>query len=216
MTQHQRAVFHSSGLRVLAVALIGMLSVFIVSEEPRKAAATAMSTTQSCSKPSLTHSIVLFGDGGSNTEYVSSNHTFGSAGDMYGLAIDGSAQFPNYSTSFTSSGMTNYITGGYSGMRPTANGGSWATSGFPYNQQEWIDYADALADAAEADQRHIRMCAFTVSMVARCRSRMTGLITQMLLCSRCMLELVVARCGPRRCKTTKPTVQSLLRRRLST
>ena len=151
MTQHQRAVFHSSGLRVLAVALIGMLSVFIVSEEPRKAAATAMSTTQSCSKPSLTHSIVLFGDGGSNTEYVSSNHTFGSAGDMYGLAIDGSAQFPNYSTSFTSSGMTNYITGGYSGMRPTANGGSWATSGFPYNQQEWIDYADALADAAEAD-----------------------------------------------------------------
>ena len=151
MTQHQRAVFHSSGLRVLAVALIGMLSVFIVSEEPRKAAATAMSTTQSCSKPSLTHSIVLFGDGGSNTEYVSSNHTFGSAGDMYGLAIDGSAQFPNYSTSFTSSGMTNYITGGYSGMRPTANGGSWATSGFPYNQQEWIDYADVLADAAEAD-----------------------------------------------------------------
>ena len=151
MTQHQRAVFDSSGLRVLAVALIGMLSVFIVSEEPRKAAATAMSTTQSCSKPSLTHSIVLFGDGGSNTEYVSSNHTFGSAGDMYGLAIDGSAQFPNYSTSFTSSGMTNYITGGYSGMRPTANGGSWATSGFPYNQQEWIDYADALADAAEAD-----------------------------------------------------------------
>ena len=144
-------MFHSSGLRVLAVALIGMLSVFIVSEEPRKAAATAMSTTQSCSKPSLTHSIVLFGDGGSNTEYVSSNHTFGSAGDMYGLAIDGSAQFPNYSTSFTSSGMTNYITGGYSGMRPTANGGSWATSGFPYNQQEWIDYADALADAAEAD-----------------------------------------------------------------
>ena len=70
---------------------------------------------------------------------------------MYGLAIDGSAQFPNYSTSFTSTGITNYITGGWSGMRPTANGGSWATSGFPYNQQEWIDYANALADAAEAD-----------------------------------------------------------------
>ena len=106
---------------------------------------------QSCSKPSLTHSIVLFGDGGANTEYVSSNHTFGSAGDMYGLAIDGSAQFPNYSTSFTSTGITNYITGGYTGMLPTANGGSWSASGFPYNQQEWIDYANALADAAEAD-----------------------------------------------------------------
>ena len=49
MTRHQ-GLFRNSGLRVLAVALIGMLSVFIVSAEPRKAAATAMSTTWSCAE----------------------------------------------------------------------------------------------------------------------------------------------------------------------
>ena len=48
--QRQGAVLHSFGLRVLAVALIGMLSVFVVSAEPRKAAATAMSTTWSCTE----------------------------------------------------------------------------------------------------------------------------------------------------------------------
>ena len=109
-------------------------------------------TVETCiDPPALTHALVLFGDGGEEPDYQSSNHTFGSAGDMYGLAIDGSAQFPTYDTSFKSDGITNYITGGFKGKRPRANGGSWATSGFPYNRQEWIDYANALADAAEAD-----------------------------------------------------------------
>ena len=165
-------------------------------------------------KAALTHSIVLFGDGGSNTEYKSSNHTFGSAGDMYGLAIDGSAQFPNYSTSFTSTGITNYITGGWSGMRPTANGGSWATSGFPYNQQEWIDYANALADAAEADRRRIRTCASIASMAARCRSPTTDRASPTPPCSRCRRSAAEP-CGLRRTKMTRPTAPSSLRRRLS-
>ena len=133
-----------SGFVVAAVAAV---SLWVTIVPP--VSATDQSTTSCQSPPALTHSIVLFG--GSGTDYVSSNHTFGSAGDMYGLAIDGSAQFPNYSTSFTSSGITNYITGGWTGMRPTANGGSWSSTGFPYNQQAWIDYANALADAAEAD-----------------------------------------------------------------
>ena len=105
-------------------------------------------TTGGVSAPSISHALVLFG--GSGVDYKSANHTFGGFGTN-GLAINGSAQFPNYSTSFNAGGAVNYITDGYSGMRPTANGGSWATTGFPYSQQAWIDYAAALADAAEAD-----------------------------------------------------------------
>ena len=106
----------------------------------------------SCTAPALTHSVVIFGDGSSSTfDYISANHTFGSEGDTYGIALDGSAYFPDFSTSFTSTGITNYITGNWNGQRPQANGGTWATSGFPYSQQTWIDYANALADAADAD-----------------------------------------------------------------
>jgi hypothetical protein len=145
-------VLVSSGYKALAVLASIAIAASACGSSDDSERTRGAATVETCiDPPALTHALVLFGDGGEETDYQSSNHTFGSAGDMYGLAIDGSAQFPNYSTSFTSTGITNYITGGYTGMLPTANGGSWSASGFPYNQQEWIDYANALADAAEAD-----------------------------------------------------------------
>ena len=114
---------------------------------------TSGSTSASvCYYPQIDHSIVLFG-GDTEPTYASVNHTFGNSGAQYerGLAVDGNAKFPNFSTSFTSNGITNILTGSYTGVRPTANGGSWAGSPFGYDQQEWIDYANALADAADED-----------------------------------------------------------------
>ena len=136
-------------MRSVRAALVAVLTwTLVVSMTP----ATQVSAN-ACESPSLTHSVVIFGDDFSSTfDYISANHTFGSFNDMYGIAIDGSAYFPNFSTSFESTGITNYITGNWSGQRPQANNGSWVTNGaFPYSQQEWIDYANALADAAEAD-----------------------------------------------------------------
>ena len=110
-------------------------------------------TTGGVSAPSITHALVLFGGPGSDWyTYKSANHTFGGGTPgINGLAINGNAGFPNYSTSFDAQGATNYIIGGYTGVRPTANNGSWYEFDFPYTQQEWIEYAAALADAAEAD-----------------------------------------------------------------
>jgi len=117
-------VLVSNRLKALAVLASLALAISACGSGDESERTRGAATTETCvDPPALSHALVLFG-GDTEPTYSSSNHTFGSAGDMYGLAIDGSAQFPNYSTSFTSSGMTNYITGGYSGMRPTANGGS--------------------------------------------------------------------------------------------
>ncbi|MCH1436015.1 MAG: hypothetical protein L7U56_10120 [Acidimicrobiales bacterium] len=135
------------------VVVVAAMAVACWAVTPSLASATGEGSA-SCTAPALNHSVVIFGDEFSNTfDYISANHTFGNDGAQYerGIAIDGSAYFPNFSTSFTSTGITNYITGNWSGQRPTATGGTWATTGFPYSQQDWIDYANALADAAEAD-----------------------------------------------------------------
>ena len=85
----------------VAVAVVAAMSLWVVAVP--QVSADGQSTTSCQIPPALTHSIVLFGDGTSASEYMSSNHTFGSANGMYGLAIDGTAVFPNYSTSFSSS-----------------------------------------------------------------------------------------------------------------
>ena len=101
-----------------------------------------------CTKPAVNHALIVLG--GTGVDYASAAGSFGIY-SLRGVAIDGSAQFPGFSSSFNSTGVTNYVTGGYSGTLPHANNGWWSGTGFPYDQQEWIDYANDLADAAEAN-----------------------------------------------------------------
>ena len=135
------------------VVVVAAMAVACWAVTPSLASATGEGSA-SCTAPTLNHAIVVFGDGDPTTspEYESINHTFGNADasiHIQGIAIDGDAKFGSISTSVNGT-PTNYLTGTkLSGNLPQ---GTWVTDGtFPYNQQDWIDYANALADAAEAD-----------------------------------------------------------------
>ena len=99
------------------------------------------------SAPAVNHSVIVFGGLG-EPSYESYNKTFGSHSpeNRGGIAVDGDAVFhPSASSSWNGLSV---ITGSASGTGGPSNPSSGP---FPYSQQAWIDYAAALADAAEAD-----------------------------------------------------------------
>ena len=123
------------------VVVVAAMAVACWAVTPSLASATGEGSA-SCTAPTLNHAIVVFGDGDPNTspEYESINHTFGNADvsiHIQGIAIDGDAK------SAANVGQRDP----HDHHRHQAGGnlpqGTWVTDGtFPYNQQDWIDYAN--------------------------------------------------------------------------
>ena len=110
------------------------------------------SETTDCDFPDLYHAIVLFGDDDPNSyDYRSANHTFGNAGGEYakGISVNGKAQFPNFSVTVRNTfGVPSELKGGNTNL---VNFTAGVNSGFSYDQQEWIDFANALYEAQQAN-----------------------------------------------------------------